>query len=138
MDGFVYSFRLGLGAKFVPHSKINATVTPIEKKLRAKLQISKTSKDVIPCKARKGIDKSGEANVEQDVSEEEEDSKSSLFNNSLFQISNRNEMSINRYRVVIFSTFKLIIHSHIFFLLKDTRLCTQTKEEERKGKEDDI
>ena len=79
MDGFVYSFRLGLGAKFVPHSNINATVTPIEKKLRAKLQISKTSKDVIPCKARKGIDKSGEANVEQDVSEEEEDSKSSLF-----------------------------------------------------------
>ena len=73
MDGFVYSFRLGLGAKFVPHSNINATVTPIEKKLRAKLQTSKASKDVIPCK-------NGEPNVEHDdVSEEEEDSKSSLF-----------------------------------------------------------
>ena len=74
MDGFVYSFRLGLGAKFVPHSNINATVTPIEKKLRAKLQTSKPSKDVIPCK-------NGEPNVEHDVSKEEEDSKSSFFSN---------------------------------------------------------
>ena len=79
MDGFVYSFRLGLGAKFVPHSKINATVTPIEKKLRAKLQTSKTSKDLIPCKAHKRTDKSNEENVKHDVSEGEEDSKSLCF-----------------------------------------------------------
>ena len=79
MEGFVYFFRLGLGAKFVPHSNINATVTPIEKKLRAKLQTSKTNQDLIPCKAQKGMDKSSEANVEHDVSDGEEDSKSSCF-----------------------------------------------------------
>ncbi|XP_057825687.2 uncharacterized protein LOC131037531 [Cryptomeria japonica] len=33
--------RLGLGAKFVPHSKFATTLNPVEKKLRAKLNAAK-------------------------------------------------------------------------------------------------
>ena len=67
-----------MGAKFVPHSNLTASVTPIEKKLRAKLQASETSKDVIPHDHR-WIDKSGKASIERDDSDGEEDSKSSHF-----------------------------------------------------------
>jgi hypothetical protein len=38
--------RLGLGAKFVPHSKFAATLNPVEKKLRAKLNAAKRQSDL--------------------------------------------------------------------------------------------
>lgn len=35
--------RLGLGAKYVPHSQLTSAMNPVEKKLRAKIGISKQS-----------------------------------------------------------------------------------------------
>ena len=37
---------MGLGAKFVPHSKFAATLNPVEKKLRAKLNAAKRQSDL--------------------------------------------------------------------------------------------
>jgi hypothetical protein len=69
-----------LGAKFVPHSKLNGSITPIEKKLQATLKTSKTSKDVVPHKADRGIEKDGKARIEYNGSDDdEEESKSSHF-----------------------------------------------------------
>ncbi len=50
--------RLGLGAKFVPHSKFAATLNPVEKKLRAKLNAAKRQSDLgteEACSIDKGI-----------------------------------------------------------------------------------
>jgi len=75
--------RLGLGAKFVPHSKFAATLNPVEKKLRAKLKAAKRQSDLGTEEAG-SIDKDikeykCEDNNADDIDSDDSDSRANAF-----------------------------------------------------------
>lgn len=73
--------RLGLGAKFVPHSLVASTMTPVEKKLRAKIGASKQMNLVTSeSNVFQAIDKSQLPEKTTTDLEDGEVSKASLFN----------------------------------------------------------
>ena len=79
----VLFWRLGLGAKFVPHSKFAATLNPVEKKLRAKLNAAKQQFDLgteEACSSDKDIKeyKCKDNNVD-DIDSDDSDSRANAF-----------------------------------------------------------
>eukprot|EP00252_Welwitschia_mirabilis_P008943 TRINITY_DN21216_c0_g1_i1.p1 TRINITY_DN21216_c0_g1~~TRINITY_DN21216_c0_g1_i1.p1 ORF type:complete len:149 (+),score=40.94 TRINITY_DN21216_c0_g1_i1:265-711(+) len=74
--------RLGLGAKFLPHSKFTTLVSPVEKKLQRKLNNAKhetetKETDIVQCNKDSG--KNNANNSEEESDDENPDSKSSAF-----------------------------------------------------------
>lgn len=75
--------RLGLGAKFVPHSKFAATLNPVEKKLRAKLNAAKRQSDLgteEACSSDKDIKEyKCKDNDAADIDSDDSDSRANAF-----------------------------------------------------------
>eukprot|EP00250_Pteridium_aquilinum_P026372 c32916_g1_i1 orf=187-618(+) len=75
--------RLGLGAEYVPHSHLTTTLNPVERKLRAKLNVSKGATDAQAkvYKARQSTENSNPGTGKnEDIDDEDEVGRGSLFN----------------------------------------------------------
>ncbi|KAI5073102.1 hypothetical protein GOP47_0011115, partial [Adiantum capillus-veneris] len=76
--------RLGLGAEYVPHSQLTTTLNPLEKKLKAKLDVSKgtaLSKETKHLKTHLVTDKSNSGKrLKEDMDGEDDDGRAAQFN----------------------------------------------------------